>query len=175
MSLPLRIAVIGDTHLGRRRDWLPVELLDGLSSSDLILHTGDISTREALELFQAIKPVHAVRGNNDVELADELPASLTFMAGDTKIVLTHGHLEPGPTAKESVIRAYAGKADLVIFGHSHRTFDEEVNGTRFLNPGSPTMKRWEPQFSYALLDFESNGAFQRRIVYFDKQTRPARG
>jgi uncharacterized protein len=176
LDLPTRIAVVGDTHLGQRRDWLPVELLDGLARADLILHTGDFSTVAARDLFRRVKPVLAVRGNNDEdELAGELPACLTLLAGNRTIKVTHGHLAPGLSAKEAVIRAYAGKADLVIFGHSHRVYDEEVEGTRFLNPGSPTAKRWEPRFSYALLDIDQDGTFHIQIVYFDKQTRPLAG
>jgi uncharacterized protein len=170
---PIRVAVIGDTHLGRHRDWLPVELLEGIEGSDLILHTGDFSSKRAMELFRRFKPVLAVRGNNDEpDLASELPDRLTLTAGPLTIEVTHGHLERGRTAKEAVIKAYAGHAELVIFGHSHRAYCEKVDGTWFLNPGSPTMKRWEPMFSYVLLDIEQDGSFRFHTEYFERQTRP---
>ena len=36
-------------------------------------------------------------------------------------------------------------ADVIVFGHSHQPVNEEMDGVRFLNPGSPTWKRRSPQ------------------------------
>lgn len=143
-------------------------------ASDLVIHTGDFATLAALELFQRYARILAVTGNNDgPELERLLPERLILTAGPTRIIVTHGHRERGRSARESVTRAYQSEADLVIFGHSHRPYREEVDGTWFLNPGSSTMKRWEPQFSFAVVDIDDSGRFTVEFVYFDTQKRPS--
>jgi uncharacterized protein len=171
--LPGKIVVTGDTHLGRRRDWLPAKLVEGLEWADLAIHTGDFSTKQAWELFARYGDLLAVAGNNDeAELLEHLPEQLTIETGDTRILVVHGHLERGRSAADAVVRAFAGSSDLVIFGHSHRPMLERIAGTLFLNPGSPTMRRREPQFSYALMEMDQSGGFQVEFVRFDEQVRP---
>ena len=55
-----RIGLISDTH-----KLLRPEAVDYLRGSDLIVHAGDLVTRDALETLRALAPVVAVRGNND--------------------------------------------------------------------------------------------------------------
>lgn len=174
LVVPTRILVTGDTHLGARRDWLPEALTERMTQVDLIIHTGDFPSVAAMELFRARTDVLGVSGNNDCdELQHRLPERLVLTAGKTKIIVTHGHRERGRSARDGVTRAYQGSADMVVFGHSHRACWEEVNGTWFLNPGSSTMKRWEPQFSFAIVDLDRSGHFTVEFVYFDKQIRPS--
>ncbi len=169
ISLPFSAVVTGDTHVRRGRPALPGELLTAIERADLILHTGDFCDRETREWFDTLGPVLAVSGNNeDVDLLESLPVRLRVAAGDRRILLTHGHLERGGSARTAVQSAYAGREDLVIFGHSHSPCWEEVNGTCFLNPGSPTMKRREPQFSFAVLEVDSSNCVSTYFVRFDR-------
>jgi uncharacterized protein len=152
---PFRAMVTGDTHTRNERPALPEELLRAIRSSDLTIHTGDFCGAPALRVFAAPGPLFAVAGNNDEpELQDRLPLLVRLQAGNRSILLTHGHLERGSGAKRAVIAAYAGIEDIVIFGHSHQPCWEEVDGTWFLNPGSPTMKRREPEYSFAMLEID---------------------
>jgi uncharacterized protein len=173
--VPVRIGVVADTHFGLRRDWLPQELVDGLSSVDMIIHCGDFSTVGALETFNAFKPTFGVFGNNDErELTRRLPERLRLQLGERKGVAIHGHNVPGQTARKMVIQAYAGKVDLVLFGHSHQARDEVIDGTRFFNPGSATNKRWQPEFSFGIVDVNQGGAIECRLMFYPRQTRPGR-
>ena len=172
--MPARLLVTGDTHLGARRNWLPAELDFALSTAELIVHTGDFSTLDAYQLFQGYGELVAVAGNNDdPQFAATLPDRVTLEAGGRTIAIVHGHLERGPSAKAAVVREFAGRVDLVIFGHSHQPEWEEVQGTWFLNPGSPTMKRRAPHFSFATIEIDRDGEFAARHVYFDEQIAPA--
>jgi uncharacterized protein len=173
ISLPARIGVVADTHFGPRRDWLPQELVDGLSSVDLIIHCGDFSTVGALEIFNAFKPTFGVFGNNDEpELVRHLPERLRLRLGERRGVVVHGHNSPGQTARQMVVESYAGKVDLVLFGHSHQARDEVVGGTRFFNPGSATNKRWQPEFSFGIVKVSLGGSIECRLEFYPRQTRP---
>ena len=56
------VGIISDTH-GLLRD----ETIEALKKSDLILHAGDLGSREILEQLEHIAPVAAVRGNVDTD------------------------------------------------------------------------------------------------------------
>jgi uncharacterized protein len=170
LKLPLRIVVTGDTHFRRSGVQLPHRLRDTLSTADLIIHTGDFCSHESLRMFESFGPFLAVRGNNeepdlDLLLPDRIRASYT----QGTLIVTHGHREIGRSAKDAVQRTYAGGADIVIFGHSHQPCWEEVDGSWFLNPGSPTQRRREPCFSFAILQIAADGAFEAEHVYFEKR------
>ncbi|HKG18628.1 MAG TPA: metallophosphoesterase family protein, partial [Candidatus Limnocylindrales bacterium] len=65
----MRIAVVSDTHLPRFGRQLPRALRDGLRAErvELIVHLGDFTMPEVVDLFEAFAPVEAVAGNNDGE------------------------------------------------------------------------------------------------------------
>jgi uncharacterized protein len=168
LEVPVRILVTGDTHLSARRTWLPGALLQSASDAEVIVHAGDFCTGATKELFESLGPVLAVRGNNDdATLMTALPDRLFVNAGERWMLITHGHLERGTSARNAVQKAYGGELDLVIYGHSHQPCWEEVKGTWFLNPGSPTMRRREPRFSFAVIEFDRTGEFSVCITHFD--------
>jgi uncharacterized protein len=170
LTLPSRIVVTGDTHFRRAGVQLPRQLRDELMVANLIIHTGDFCTLESKRAFESFGELLAVRGNNeDPDVESSLPDRLRAPFGERTMIVTHGHCEIGRSAKDAVRRAYAGKADLVIFGHSHQPCWEEVDGTWFLNPGSPTQRRREPQFAFAVLEIAPDGKFDARHVYFEKR------
>ncbi|TVR72513.1 MAG: metallophosphoesterase [Sphaerobacteraceae bacterium] len=161
IDLPCRILVTGDTHLTGGRTELPDALVSAAARSDLTIHTGDLCTVAAHDLFEAHGPILAVRGNNEeLKLDERLPDAIELRFGDRRGIITHGHLEAGSSASNSVRRAYAARFDMVIYGHSHMPEWEEVDGTWFLNPGSPTQRRRAPSRSFAELTIDSSGAVE---------------
>lgn len=69
----MKVGIISDTH-----DLLRPEVLEALEGCEVILHGGDISSRQILDRLEQIAPVKAVRGNNDKEWAEHLPVFLDF-------------------------------------------------------------------------------------------------
>jgi uncharacterized protein len=153
----MRIGVVADTHLPRFGRRLPRALVDGFREAGIerIVHAGDWTDPLAVELLEAIGPVDGVAGNNDgPALHQRFGTRSTLNLGGARIGVTHGHLGPGTTTRERAIRAFAGEPglDAIVFGHSHIPLVERLDdGTWLVNPGSPTDKRRQPAFTWALL------------------------
>lgn len=165
---PLKIGVISDTHIytGSQRVIAPgVKRLFARANIDLIVHLGDANSRSVLEEVAEIAPLIAVVGNNDDEdLQYTLPMTTRFTVGDKIFAAIHGH--GGRSAKDVAIERWAGKADCILFGHSHLPLIEKVRGSLLVNPGSPTDRRWHPHFGVAVITVDENG-IQPELMLFD--------
>jgi putative phosphoesterase len=58
--------------------------------------------------------------------------------------------------------------DVICFGHSHQPVCEQRGEIWLVNPGSPTDKRTQPRYSYAVLEIEQSRVVPR-LVFFDRQ------
>ena len=138
------IAVISDTHLPRGRRRLPDACVERIRGADLLLHAGDIATREVLDEIEAIgPPVHAVHGNVDSPaLREQLPEAVTVDADGARIAMLH---DAGPSkGRLARMRRRFPDADALVFGHSHIPLHEQADGFQIFNPGSPTERRRQP-------------------------------
>lgn len=153
LSAPLRVGVVADTHLPRFGRRLPAALVEGLHRVDMVLHLGDLTDPLALDLLAQVAPVEAMAGNNDPpDLVERLGTRRVLELGGARIGMTHGHLGRGRTTRDRAASQFEGEAlDVMAFGHSHMPVLDRVAATWHLNPGSPTDKRRQPVFSYALL------------------------
>ena len=141
----MRIGVISDTH-AMTVDELPLAILQVLAEVDLIVHAGDFTHRAVLDGLRATGEVRAVCGNMDSdELRGALPKQDQFVLEGKTVGLVHGWGPPWGIA-DRVRRLFAG-ADIIIFGHSHVPWNEFVEETLLLNPGSG-------RHSYALLTID---------------------
>lgn len=155
MSRALRVVVVADTHL--RRSWPNRVLPDGavsvLRTADVVLHAGDITQPEHLELIEGLAgaPVHAVLGNNDPELAGVLPETLELELAGVQVAVIH---DSGPTrGRERRLHERFPGADVVVFGHSHVPWNAPgIGGQLLFNPGSPTERRQQPHRTIGVLE-----------------------
>jgi putative phosphoesterase len=154
--MPLRIAIISDTHLPRGSRVLPEACTEQLRDADLILHAGDISTTQTLaELRELGPPVHAVAGNVDEPVLREcLPHELELELCDVRLAMTH---DAGPSqGRLQRMRRRFPQATAVVFGHSHIPLCEHGDdGFQIFNPGSPTDRRRQPEHSMGVAHIES--------------------
>ena len=117
----LRLSCQLSTHVGwERTEWpdLGVEA----RGIDRILHAGDWTDPLAVDLFEALAPVHGVAGNNDgPALHERFGTRRVVEVQGVRFGLTHGHLGPGATTPERAVRAFADEPGLaaIVFGHSH--------------------------------------------------------
>lgn len=145
-----KIGVISDTH-GLLRE----EVLEILRSCDCIFHGGDINRQGVLDALGKIAPVYVVRGNNDKEWAEYLPRDLTVQIGERKIFMVHNRKE---------LKNLPEDADIVIFGHSHKYFEQEIDGRLWLNPGSCGKRRFGQETSLAVLTVDGEDCQVQKIV-----------
>jgi putative phosphoesterase len=151
----MRIGLISDTHMPTMSTRLHPAVAEVFRGVDMILHAGDLTGVETLELLEEIAPVHAVRGDQDVGL-DHLPKRRVIEAGNKRIGLVHGHRPrwiewPGftwnmlfgqhfflaPRFYVNVVRQFAGeRVDCIVCGHLHRPYIGHVQGILVVNPGS---------------------------------------
>lgn len=166
------IGIISDTHIrtgGKRQ--LPEKVFDTFEGVDFILHGGDVTDESVITDLETIAPVWGVHGNNDDwNVLDKWPATRFLTIEECKIGLVHGHLSRGRSKALDIAgnRDTSGNAlshfldesgvptvDCVIFGHSHRPIIHwhEIGEQKILlfNPGSPTDRRYAPQFGLGLL------------------------
>ena len=132
-----RIAVISDTH-----NLLRPEVIELINSCELIVHAGDISKPDILDRLEELKPLYIVRGNNDRgDWASGLPQVLTFDLFGRTVCMTH--------IKRNIPQDH--KADLVIYGHSHRYSCAKEGDAVILNPGSCGPRRFNQEITMAIL------------------------
>ena len=137
----MRIVILSDTH-----GLLRPEVLEALEGADAILHGGDINTQAIVDRLRGCAPLYIVQGNNDKEWAENLPVRLDFELGGLKFFLTHNRKDiPQDT-----------KADIIIFGHSHKYHEENIDGQLWLNPGSCGRKRFNLPITMAVLNIKDN-------------------
>ena len=162
----MRVLVLSDTHrkAGDGRS-LPGSVLNELANADLVLHAGDVTSRDLLDELGAQAPVQAVLGNNDDASLRDLPERLELELDGVRVAMVH---DSGARAgREGRMQRWFPDADVVVFGHSHDPVDAEgQGGQRLFNPGSPTQRRRQPQPSFGLLDLADGRITRHEVIRF---------
>ncbi|WP_147804965.1 metallophosphoesterase family protein [Alkalicoccus halolimnae] len=162
----MRILVFGDTHMPKKGSSLPEELQKAFSSADLIIHTGDWQTVEVYEKLKADTSVIGVYGNGDEkQLQADLPAQVIMNECGYRIAVVHGHEGKGSTTEKRAENAFKGKADIILFGHSHIPYLRYHGKSLLLNPGSATDRRRSPYFSFAWLRLSEEGIKAEHVFF----------
>ena len=141
-----RIGVISDTH-GLLRE----EIKDKLQGCDRIFHAGDIHTPSILEELNRIAPTCPVRGNADKEWAEDIPKVQVIDDIGIRVLMIHN--------QKQLDRAPA-PYDLIIYGHSHKYEEKNIDGRVWLNPGSCGPRRFKLPITMAMLYIEDDGTFR---------------
>ncbi|GGB55240.1 metallophosphoesterase family protein [Fictibacillus barbaricus] len=148
-----KILIISDTHMPKKGTLIPEAIIAILKSGvDVILHAGDWTKEFVYEELLKYAPVHGVKGNVDTDIwSKELPEKVILQLEEVKIAIVHGHLGKGRSTPERAFRACEkDEVDLIVFGHSHIPFHEKKGNKVLFNPGSPTDKRRQKQFSFGV-------------------------
>lgn len=144
------IGIISDTH-----GLLRPEVVERLQTCDAILHAGDINKPEVLDALRAIAPLYVVRGNNDKDWAADLPISLTFEIGGMRFFMIHNKRD---------LPQNLGDAQVIVFGHSHKYFEQTIAGRLWLNPGSCGKRRFDQEISFAMMRIEDGTWSVEKVV-----------
>ena len=154
----LLIGLISDTHVPSRVPSIPKKIIDDFKSKniDFLFHLGDFEEffvyQNLIDTFGKEKIV-AISGNmDDNKIKKTLPSELEFDLLGHKIFMTHGTGGPNIIIKRLNKNFNLSKFDLIIFGHVHRPYNEKWrDGKYYLNPGTPTDKKFTDINSYAFL------------------------
>ena len=146
----MKVLLVSDTH-GRN---LNLEDVLDIETPDFLCHMGDLEGSEDYIRLITKCPLAMVSGNND--FWTDLNPEVTFELQGFRIFMTHGHRYCAHAGNEQLKSAgRRNKADIVLFGHTHRPtleFDEDII---VANPGSLTYPRQEKRRpSYMVLYLE---------------------
>lgn len=164
----MKIGIVSDTHMPSRAKQLPKALVNGLKGVDLILHAGDYMELSVVKALEEIAPVEGVVGNNDgAQIRERFPMKQILTLNGYRVGLVHGD-GMRKTTEQRAFETFADDGvDVIIFGHSHVPFSQTHQGILLFNPGSPTDKRRQTQYSFGILDF-SAGIKAEHVFYDDK-------
>jgi len=133
----LTLGLVADTH-----GVVPRSVFDALAGVDEILHAGDVGGAVVEAELEQIAPVVAVAGNMDTP--GFWPDERLLEREGRRILLIHDIGQVHQPSRDFMARAVQHRADLVVFGHSHRPADFQIGPIRYLNPGSAGHARRAP-------------------------------
>jgi putative phosphoesterase len=144
----MKIGVISDTH-----GWLDPKVLELFNGVSHILHAGDIGPDAIIGELETIAPVTAVIGNTDSSPTFRLTEAVT-LAG--RKFLVHHIVDPYALKEELQLRVARERPDVVVFGHTHKSFCETIDDVLYLNPGYAGKPKHGTECSLAILHCDEN-------------------
>jgi len=144
-----KIGVISDTHVPHFKK-LPEAIWEHFNGVELIIHAGDLSVLSVITELETIAPVVAVQGNvEEDEVMLKLPIKREIVVGHCRIGVVH--ILGDSHNRTRVARQEFPEARVVVFGHSHIPWNQDVEGQLLFNPGSATDRRRQPRCSIGML------------------------
>ena len=155
----MRVLIVSDTH-GSHRNLDAV--LERVGKIDALIHMGN-----GEHYIEAVADceTYMVAGNND--FFSFLPKEREFTLGKYNIFITHGHnyyvsMGTARLKEEARLR----KADIVMYGHTHKPdleFDEDII---VINSGSLSYPRQEGRrATYVMMEIDKNGEAHFELEY----------
>ena len=154
----MKIAILSDTH-----GLLRPQVVEYLKTADVILHGGDINKQSIVDELRQYAPLHIVRGNNDREWAQNIPHDLTVTLDGVTFYMVHNRKE---------LPADLSGVDVVVFGHSHKYLQAEMDGILWLNPGSCGPRRFHQEITLMMAEITGGTLRVEKITipHREKQT-----
>lgn len=142
----MKILVMSDSH-GKIKNCL--DSFKNIKDIDLLVHLGDYE-KDGERISKALGlDLISVKGNMDGQVEKE-HKFLETPAG--KILLTHGHMDGVKGDYLNLIYACKEeKAIAAFFGHTHSSFNENIDGVNLFNPGSTYNPRDGKAPSYGIV------------------------
>ena len=135
----MKVLICSDSH--GRLDYFQ-QVMD-LEQPEIVIFAGDHST-DAIDMSLVYRDVlfAIVKGNTDMDDYESRETAIFDLMGK-KVLLTHGHLFSVKTTLEELEKkAHLQKAEICVFGHTHKEFMAEKNGVVFVNPGALQDKKY---------------------------------
>ncbi|MEF9954874.1 MAG: metallophosphoesterase [Clostridium sp.] len=163
----MKILIVSDTH---RRDGNLQSVIEKTAPFDMLIHLGDAEgSEERIESWCKAQneacQVYMILGNND--FFSNLDREKEIVIGRYKAFLTHGHFYSVSVGTERLAdECKDRKADIVMFGHTHKPYLDHRDGITILNPGSLSFPRQDGRKpSYMLMEIDKEGEAHYTINY----------
>lgn len=133
----------------------------------MLIHLGDnYSDADKFAQSLNINEVHNVFGNCDFYYTND-GIVLEKMIEGKKVIMTHGHKYNVKSGLSKLLLfAKEKKADLVLFGHTHKALNELMDNILFFNPGSTTHPR-EGRPTFGIIKITQDGIDLKHITLND--------
>jgi putative phosphoesterase len=141
----MKIGLISDTH-----NYYDPQIPKLFHGVDHILHAGDIGSHRIILELEQIAPITAVLGNTD-DPGLHFRLTETIELARRKFLIHH---IVNPHALEDRLQSLIvqHQPDVVVFGHTHKPFNETINGILYFNPGYAGKSRFGMPRSLAILE-----------------------
>lgn len=155
----MKIGVIADTHIRDKYEHVPETCLNAFKHVDMVVHAGDMVDLGAIDELKLICPkIVAVAGNMDSQaVTKRFPVKQVFEISGCKVGIMHGYGAPANLIKILKNAFKNERPDVIIFGHSHKSMNEVIDGILFFNPGSATDHSLG-QASYGIIEIKDKPA-----------------
>ncbi len=149
----MRIIVISDTHIPRRKKEIPSLILKEIEKSDLVIHAGDFTNLETVKLLESLNRFYGVAGNMDEkEVWEYLPEKRIIEIENKRIGIIHG-FGPPIGIEGKILKKFEGEnLDIIVYGHTHRASIKNYKNVLLLNPGSAGDKIFSFKRTYMILE-----------------------
>ena len=138
----IKLVVVSDTH----RDVEGLKAVFRIEQpADYFLHLGDSELDEVY-----LEPFFSIKGNCDHFVNYRKTAIIETPFGN--VFMIH-NLNQMPKDKDFLT---TNNIKVVLFGHTHKRYDKEIKGARYLNPGSLVYPRDGLKPSYLVIKFSIN-------------------
>jgi putative phosphoesterase len=155
----LRLGVISDTH-----GLFDASITSIFAGVDAIIHAGDIGKIEIISRLEEIAPVLAVEGNND--WFGTFPTERVEEIAGQKVMIRHIFGELHQLEKRDKELVEKLQPHVVIFGHSHRPYQEMLGRTMLFNPGSAGPRRFKLPRTVGLMTLDQSRT-EAQIISLD--------
>ena len=112
------------------------------------MHAGDVCTAWILFQLEQIAPVTAALGNNDATMSLKLTEIVELAS--QKFLIQH-IVTPQALDEQLARHILRQRPHVVIFGHTHKAFQETLGGMLFFNPGYAGRPKFGAVRSVAIL------------------------
>lgn len=149
----MKVGVVSDSH-GNLKSLK--KALDKMGDVGCIFHLGDY-IEDGLYIRTLVDtPVHLIRGNMD-EYSREGSTELFTTIGGFDFFACHGHTYGVKRDLNNLFHAGLEKnAQVILFGHTHKSFIHTEESILIMNPGSVGSPRIEERESYGIIRIEKD-------------------
>ena len=155
----MKILVISDTH-GIIVESV-INFLKNENNIDLLIHCGDkYDDGPKIAYLLGLTDFYRVVGNTDYGVKNG-ETHIKVVIENKKFLITHGHFENVKDGLDELkCLAQAENADIVLFGHTHTSYDEIDNNIIYFNSGSPVLPRG-CKASYGIIEICGDNIIRR--------------